>query len=145
MATKTLDERENIIDRMEELYLMGARSAWQLYQKTTRSEVSNYDTCRRYLRVIERRLLHRWKNLDRQKILRRELQQLEMMEKNAWSAYEQATNASAQMDIFRTILKVKERRAKLLQLDGMTLNVTPSHTWQSIVLSMTEREPQAQT
>lgn len=117
MSTKTLDEREKIIERVEELFLMGHRTAWQVYNHTERSLVSNYDTAKRYLTIVHRRLRNRWKNTDMEKILRNDLQELEMLERFCWQMFAESENYAPKIAAMQNLLKIKAHKARLLGLD----------------------------
>lgn len=139
MPRNTLEEKEEILDHCVELYLRGYKTSQQLFSATTRNEIGDLRTAKGYLRIVERRLRNQWRNLDTGKFLRKELQQLDLWEKLAAKEFDRATKPIDRARIIDSIIKIKERRAKLLSLDGENLAVSQKpkmSIYQQMVLNL---------
>jgi hypothetical protein len=137
MGNRTNEKREEIIDMVEELFVMGYTRPYRI-QKILRAKGESeknldlqnitFETIERYIDIVHRRIRNKYKNIDNNKVLKKELRDLEYMESQLWSAYKGSMASKDKASLMNTILKCKARRAKLLGLDTENLNINPPKT-----------------
>lgn len=132
MGDKTDLEKEKLLEDVEELFIMGiTRPAQILRVPAITGRIAEPETAKRYLDIIRRRLRNRYKQIERDKILKKELRDLDFMERKLWIVYSSGSNSSEKTGAMNSILKVKERRAKLLGFDieNFSISKTPKNIW----------------
>lgn len=143
---KLAETREEILEQIEELYIMGfvkPRQVAELLEKQgTRISI---DTVKAYTSIVLRRMRNRYKSISRERMMKKELQSLDYMENAAWISYRKAANTNERSGGLRTILQIKERRAKLLGFDTENLNVHVSKTLEDLLADSDYEEKQSQT
>ena len=112
-------EREELIESVEMLLIMGYSRPTEIMRNDLRITV--FETAKRYISIAQRRLRNRYKKVEASKIITKELRDLDFMEKQLWQAYQNADNTNEKTGAVNSIIKCKERRAKLLGLDSETL------------------------
>ena len=124
---KTFKEKEELIDKAVDLILMGFDKPYHLMKMLP---VSNMNTAKRYLEAAEKRMAAIYERVgDRERALKKDLADLEMNEKRVWDEFEASKKKKFPMSInsvTQSIVKIKERRAKLLGLDITNLNLSGS-------------------
>jgi len=122
---KTFKEKEELIDRAIDLILMGFDKPYHLMKMLP---VAHIDTAKRYLESAEKRIGQIYERVgDRDRALKKDLADLEMNEKRVWDEFEASKKKKNPMSInhvTQSIVKIKERRAKLLGLDITNLNLS---------------------
>ena len=118
------EKKEEIVELVEELYIMGIERATEVVKNLARQDPAitiDQRTAGRYIDIVRRRIRNRYKKIDMNQVLKKELRDLNYMEKRLWQSFHGEPNERS--GIINSILKVKERRAKLLGMD--TENVRP--------------------
>ena len=116
----------------EELFIMGVTKPSQILRvDKIKGRIAEPETAKKYLNTVSRRIKNRYKKIERDKILKKELGDLDFMETKLWIVYSNATLANEKTGAMNSILKVKERRAKLLGFDSETFNLgdAPKNIW----------------
>ena len=131
MANKPNLEREEIIERIEGLLIMGFWRPTEILKQERR--IADFETAKRYIDIAQRRLRNRYSQINKEKILKRELRDLDFMEKRLWLNYDHAINYNEKTGAINAILRCKERRAKLLGLDIETLKIGPIKTLEDLI------------
>lgn len=126
--------REEIIEIIEELYIMGftkRSEVWRYLQKIGKTiDVRTVDT---YLFIVTRRIRNRYKKIDLDKTLKKEIRDLDYMQKKMWLVYNSASTSAERTGVINSILKIKERRAKLLGLDTENINKGTAKTLEDLI------------
>ena len=123
MATKTNQEREEIIDSVIDLVMMGFDKPYQI-QKMMK-DIAKWQTAKSYLDEAKRRIAKIYDaGANRERTLKKELVGLQYMERKCWEIFGEASSYNERTGAIRTILSIKERRAKLLSLDTDNLKIT---------------------
>ena len=138
MGNKPNYQREKLIEAVEAQIIMGYKSPTEIL-KIFPNDIKDWDTARRYIRIAERRLRNRYKEIDRNKILKKEIRDLEYMEKRLWKNFKSAINDNISSGAINTIIKVKERRAKLLGLDTENVNQGHARTLEDLIRENREK------
>lgn len=137
MGNKLTEKREEIIDMVEELFVMGYNRPYRIQKILKAKAESDKDlelakvdlgTIRNYVDIVQRRIRNKYKQIDNNKVLKKELRDLDYMENQLWSAYKTSMASKDKASLMNTILKCKARRAKLLGLDTENLNINPPKT-----------------
>lgn len=142
MGNIITEKREEIIDMVEELFVMGFTKPYEcwkiLVNKAEQSakagrrdmELEKIDvrTVRNYIDIVRRRIRNKYKLIDNNKVLKKELRDLDYMEKQLWSSFKGSLQPKDRASLMNTILKCKARRAKLLGLDTENLNINQPKT-----------------
>lgn len=116
MATKSNQEREEIIDKIIDLVMMGLDKPYQI-QKAL-GDIAKWQTAKSYLEEAKRRIVKIYDTQsNRADTLKRELAGLQYMERKCWEIFNKANSYNERTGAIRTVLSIKERRAKLLSLD----------------------------
>lgn len=131
MANRPNLEREEIIERIEGLLVMGYWRPTEILKQERR--IADFETAKRYIDIAQRRLRNRYSQINKDKILKRELRDLDFMEKRLWLNYDHAFNYNEKTGAINAILKCKERRAKLLGLDIEIMKVGPIKTLEDLI------------
>ncbi|XOB41781.1 MAG: hypothetical protein ACKKMS_00055 [Candidatus Nealsonbacteria bacterium] len=144
MGDKTDLEKEKLLEDVEELFIMGiTRPAQILRVPAIAGRIAEPETAKKYLDIIRRRLRNRYKQVERDKILKKELRDLDFMERKLWLVYNSTTLANEKTGVMNSILKIKERRAKLLGFDIETFNISkaPKNIW-ALLAEENDKGPQ---
>ncbi len=139
-TNKTILEREELIERVEALLIMGFTRPTEIMRQEPR--IKDWETAKRYLSIAQRRLRNRYKKINTDKILKKELRDLDYMEKKLWLNYHGAINANEKTGAINGILKCKERRAKLLGLDTENINPAMAKTLEDLLKEDDEKNEQ---
>ena len=122
MANISTKTREELIDLVEEVYMTGFIRPYQIWKAFKENNVSiDIKTVRNYVAIVRRRIRKKYRNIDLSRILKKELQSLDFMECRAWVNYQAAEPGPEKSLAMNSVIKIKERRAKLLGLDSETL------------------------
>lgn len=118
-------EKEEILDKIEELFIMGIRRPSQVLKiSEMQTKVKTFDTANQYIEIVKRRIRNKYKKFNREEIIKKELRDLDFMEKKQWINYSKADNSNERTGIINSFLKIKERRAKILGLDTNNINLS---------------------
>lgn len=140
MANKGNLEREEILEKVEGFLMMGVRMPTEVMRQEKR--IGDFQTAKRYIEISKRRLRNRYKNIERNKILKRELRDLDFMEKKLWFVFSSAANSNEKTGVINSIIKIKERRARLLGLDTENINPGLSKTLEDLIREDDEKNEQ---
>lgn len=134
MGNILTETREGIMDLVEELFIMGFTKGTRVSELLKKKGYElDIKTVRKYLDIARRRLHNKYKEINRNKVLRREIRDLDYMEQQQWINFRGADNANEKSGAMNTILKIKERRAKLLGLDTENLNLGGAKTLEDLI------------
>lgn len=137
MGNKLSEKREEIIDMVEELFVMGYTRPYRIQkilkakgdaEKDMNLSSLTYETIENYINIIRRRIRNKYKLIDNNKVLKKELRDLDYMENQLWSSFKGSLQPKDRASLMNTILKCKARRAKLLGLDTENLNINQPKT-----------------
>ena len=110
--------REEVVDMVEELMLMGFDKRYQIWQAIkSKGYGTDYKTIGKYMDVVRRRSRKRFREVDIKNVLKKELGKLSLMERQAWKNFMASEPGNEKSGALITISKIMERRAKLLGLD----------------------------
>lgn len=143
MADLPTEKIEEIIDAVEELHLMGYRKGievWRLLEK--RGLKCNIKTIYKYKMIVQRRLRNRYRKIKLDKLLSDQLSEIEYMQKRAWADYQTLPPGNERTGCMNTILKCKERIAKLLGMDTENLNQGRAKTLEDLIREDDEKNEQ---
>lgn len=130
MGNKTAEEKEELLMKVEELIMQRVDRPYEISKILGIAK----DTADSYKNIALRRIRNRsqkFNNLD--KILKRELADLDYMEKKCWHTFRSDNNPNAKNGAMNTINKIKERRAKLLGFDTENVNQGKSKTLEDLL------------
>lgn len=118
-------EREQLLDEVEEAFVMGiTRPAQLLRIGSLAGRIKEWETAKRYLEIVRRRIRNRYSEIIRDKIFKKELRDLDFMERKLWIVYSTASLPNDKTGVINSIIKIKERRAQLLGFDSKNLKVS---------------------
>jgi len=140
MGNKPNLERENLIEKVEGLLAMGFTRPTEVLRQERR--IKDFQTAKRYLEIARRRFYNRYKKINQDKVLKRELRDLDFMEKRLWINYSNAINSNERTGAINSIIKCKARRAKLLGLDTENVNPQMARTLEDLIKEDDEKEQQ---
>ena len=121
MPNLTSEEKENRIDQVEQLIIMGYTKPSQI---VAQGVVQNIESAKEYIAIAQRRLRNRYDNVDRQKMIKREIKSLDLMERKTWADHSKSKDdPRTRSRLMQTIVIIQKRRAELLGLDVPKSNV----------------------
>jgi hypothetical protein len=103
----------------------------------------NFETIENYINIIRRRIRNKYKLIDNNKVLKKELRDLDYMENQLWGSFKGSLQPKDRASLMNTILKCKARRAKLLGLDTENLNINQPKTIEDLFDDYENREQQS--
>lgn len=123
-------KRDQLIEQTEYLLLEKVESVIEI---AARLGVA-YNTAKDYKKIARDRLdKAAEKAIDLTTILKNELKEIEYIEKKAWESYVIAKSGNERTGAMNTIVKCKERRAKLLGLDTENINEGKSKSLEQLL------------
>ena len=114
-TNKSQDEREELLDQIERLYVMGVRKVWQIKKITG---VTDYRTIQGYLRTIKQRLDRRYADINRDEYFKRQVEQLDQGIKEAWLSLAGAVSNNEKAKVLRIMGVLLKQQAELLGLEA---------------------------
>lgn len=139
----TIREREEIIDIVEECYIMGLTRPYQILKVLEKQDPPiriDWRTAGRYLDIARKRTNKRFSKIKLDNVLKKDLRDLELMEKRMWKTLTGSKKALEKSASANTILKCKERRAKLLGLDTENINRGMARTLEDLLREDDEKQ-----
>ena len=153
MSYPTNEKREELISLVEELVIMGVNKRADIWRYLSeRGETTDVKTVGVYMDIARRRTRNRYKKIALDKVLAKELRDLDFMEKQMWVAFFSRSPVSVGLDekgkekvmmkgttpyekagIMNSLLKCKERRAKLLGMDTENVRSGVAKTLEDLI------------